>query len=217
MTILNLHLTPTRALVGMDTRVAHTLTGEEFDASKFGLIPECNVLVAWRGERNVHANIFSQLFCARGSINYDTVVGWLPELVPQAVDAYVKAVSAQFLPPGAELGSSDSRLFRTIEMLVVGWSREKSRMCAVACQMSPDDTEAALTEVDWWLSPKNCLEQSERVAPSSIGAMERIARAQLREIRELGYQDQGFGGSFLLAEVTKDEVRIRRRSIFPAS
>lgn len=215
MTILNLHVSPTRALVGMDTRVSHTITGDAFDASKFGLIPECNVLVAWRGERNVHANIFVQLFCARNQINYDVVVKELGGFIPQIVENYLGALSAAAAQQDAELTTTDFDLMRRIELLVVGWSKEKSRMSAVLCEMKPGDEVATLSEVASRLSPANCLEPAERIEPSSIGAMERIARAQLRGITELGYQDQGFGGSFLIAEVTKDDVRIRRRHIFP--
>lgn len=217
MTILNVHVSPQRALVGMDTRVVNTITGVGFDTSKFGMIPESNVLFAWRGDRAVHANIFSQFFCAWNHIDFDFIRSSLPEVVPHAVDAYCKAhaqaVIEQELPP--EL--VDSSNLRRIELLVVGWSNTDSEMRALLCEMTPDSSAAHVRPVVDRLAPTNCLEPSERAVVSSIGAMERAARLQFARISELGYGDQGFGGDFLIAELSRDEIRIRRRRIFPAS
>lgn len=215
MTILNVHVSPERVLVGMDTRVVNTVTGVGFDSSKFGIIPESNVLFAWRGDRNVHANIFAQFFCARDYVDFDVVQRALPEILPQAIDAYcashAQAVAEQNVPP--EL--VDSSNLRRVELVVAGWSKTCSAMKALLCEMTPESSVTHVQTIVKHLAPKNCLADEERAPVASIGAMERTARLQFARVSELGCGDQGFGGSFLIAELSRDEFRVRRRRIFP--
>lgn len=217
MTILNVHVSPQRALVGMDTRVVNTVTGIAFDSSKFGILPESNVLFAWRGDRNVHANIFAQFFCARDYVDFDVVQRALPEILPQVIDAYcasyAQAVAEQNVPP--ELVDSSS--LRRVELVVAGWSKACSAMTALLCEMAPESSVVHVKAIVDHLAPKNCLADDERASVGSIGAMERTARLQFTRISEGGYGDQGFGGDFLIAELSRDEFRVRRRRIFPAS
>lgn len=212
MTILNVHVRPDRVLMGMDTVVSNTHDGTSFETSKFGVIPEANVVVAWRGERLVHSNIFLECFAARVAVHLDFLVETLPALIPEKI----RAVRDDVAERGAPADIVESPLLGEIELVLAGWSVAAAGMRAVRLSMRPGEHTVGVHPIDEAIiSQGDMLDPSEVLVPGSIGGMERLAKSQLAAAARHGVADRGFGGHFLIVELSQHEIRIRRRAIFP--
>lgn len=212
MTILNINVRPDRVLLGMDTLVLDTIDGSHVETSKFGVLPEANAVVAWLGDRVLHSQIFLECFAANIYADLDVLEPLLPQLIMERAsflrDRYAKL--------GAPQEFLDSPHLATVEMMMAGWSKAANRMRCARFSLQPGDSVVGVEAIDGSrIAPWEILEPAEVVEPTSIDAIERLAKFQLAAARRHGVADQGFGGSFLIVEITRDELRIRRRAIFP--
>ena len=122
MTILNINVRPDRVLLGMDTLVLNTADGSKVDMSKFGVLPEANAVVAWRGDRILHANIFLECFAANVYADLDV----LEPILPQLIVARAALVRDHYANLGAPQEFLDNPLIATVEMMLAGWSKAAS-------------------------------------------------------------------------------------------
>lgn len=211
MTILNVHIRADRALVGMDTEILNTADGSRFGASKFGVIPEANVLMCWRGDRNLHGLIYAECFLAREYIDFDALERILPEVLGTLRAQYKSNCASAGVP--AEV--LDHEIANTIDLILVGWSTQRGRICGQRFSQPSGSERPTVEEIsESVIAPGEILAPHEVLVPQSISAMEKLAKNQLGAARRAGVVDQGFGGSFLLVEVMRHELRIRRREIF---
>jgi hypothetical protein len=212
MTILNINVRADRVLLGMDTLVLNTTDGSQVEMSKFGVLPEANAVVAWRGDRVLHSNIFLECFAANIYADLDV----LEPLFPQLIMDRASLLRDHYAKLGAPQEFLDNPHLATVEMMMAGWSKAANRMRCARFTLRPGDSAVGVEAIDGSrIAPGDILEPAEAIDPTSIGAMERLAKFQLAAAHRRGIANQGFGGSFLIVEITRDELRIRRRAIFP--
>lgn len=212
MTILNINVRPDRVLLGMDTLVHNTADGSQVETSKFGVLPEANAIIAWRGDRLLHCNFFLECFAANVYADLDV----LEPLLPRIIMGRSTLVRDHYTNLGASQEFLENPHLSTVEMMMAGWSKVANRMRCVRFSLLPGDSAVCVEAIHGSrIAPGEILEPAEVIDPTSVGAMERLAKFQLAAARRHGVADQGFGGSFLIVEITRDELRIRRRVIFP--
>ena len=135
---------PDRVLLGMDTLVFNTVDGSQVEMSKFGVLPEANAVLAWRGDRFLHSNIFLEGFAANVYADLDVLEPILPRLI---VDK-AALVHDHYASQGAPQDFLDSLYLSTVEMIMAGWPKAANRMRCVRFSLRPGDGSASVEPID---------------------------------------------------------------------
>lgn len=210
MTILNIYVQSDRALIGMDTAVFNTSDSSVITSSKFGLLPDSDLFIGWRGDRTLGANVFAECFAARCYVDYDIFLPQIPALIIEKI----RSVREMYENMRAPRDVLDDPHMRSLQLALVGWSAAGCRMKGTVFTKDSDTDSVEVSEVaESLLMPGDFLDPTDIEVPSSVAAMERVSRAQFQFAERL--RAPGFGGTLLLIELEHGQVKIRRRSIFP--
>lgn len=194
MSLVNVWISPTRAMVCVDTE-AQTETGEYIECSKMLSLPHANVVIAGRGQ-NAFMNVLFSLLHMSPAASFDA----LDDAMPAAL-----ATATAYLA-----GMKDMQFSRSIyeqEIGLVGYSREVG---AMYCRVYQSKDESGFVDHDidqaylspWdgaWGQPAF---QATTPEHARIISTEQVANALAM------HPVQPFGGRLLLAELTKDGCRI---------
>jgi hypothetical protein len=213
MTILNIFVRSDRALIGMDTMVVNTESGERSEASKFGLLAESNVFIGWRGDRVTGAIVYAECMAARSYVDFDALAPEMPRLILETLKVRQDQRIAQGAPPEVLV----SPHCHSLQLAMVGWSKQENQMRGTLYSKMADQEDVQVEAIPsaGIIAPGDLVDPSLREPVSSISAMERISKLQYRAaIRSSDVLGGGFGGVLLLVELERDQARIRRRRIF---
>lgn len=199
MSALNLWLSDSRALLGVDTRAVPLLGGEQHRASKVVALPHANILLAGRGTGLGLSCAFSMAQQHPRIDDYDSAIEAFPELLVETF-SHIKDGMAALVP--------DPRVLQAQELMVVGWSAQRARVAAVMFQQLCSDTGFAVTEIDspGYVSPWLPTWGGDPPVPNTNERHQELLTDQLRRSwLELGPQ-AAIGGELVVAELTRDGI-----------
>ncbi|WP_256775411.1 MULTISPECIES: hypothetical protein [unclassified Stenotrophomonas] len=124
MSILNVLMTPERAVVAVDTLAQDAVTGEMSEGAKLLLIPQHNIVVAARGSGQFFLRVYQLCLEAsfRKAFSIEQIMGEVGPVMDQMWPNYVQAIR----DANMDLGQLQS------EIVVVGWSKAQSRIVGAA-------------------------------------------------------------------------------------
>lgn len=195
MSLVNVWITPAKAMVVVDTEARDELDGTYFEMSKMLTLPHANVVVAGRGQ-NIFMNVLFSYLHNNGATTFDAFEDAMPLLLASTT-AGLKASSYVFAGPIEEQ-----------EVALVGYSEARGGMACVVWQ-SKDASGFHPQEVDdIYLSPWDSAAwgqgglQASTPHHAQVISQEQVARSLDR------HPEAAIGGRLLLAEVTRDDCRV---------
>jgi len=196
MSTLNFWCYRDLAVVACDTAMSGRDGEPTGECSKLFHIPHANVVVAGRGQMLHVAAVAMGLQLTPG--DFDDFVQVWPDLL-QRVDERARENGSPYVG-GAFL-------------VLLGWSRSRSHFRAIVSQRSSVDAHFESAEIPSCLSPyeatwKDFPEPKILNAPSIV----KLVRFQIDHARADGH-GASFGGSLVIAELTKDSATLRLSAI----
>ena len=188
MSLLNLWVQPTEAIVAVDTD-AVSEDGRSMQTSKLYSFAHLAAVFAARGASVFHDCLSLQVHLSKVQ-SYDELIDRLPELIELA-----EAVAQP------HLGLFPERFVnRGQEIVFAGWSHKRSRMLGWLFRKVDDMTHWQEGEVKYFHAPPSSVAKG---IPCEPAAVEMLAAAQVRYMKEVC----GFGGGTLIVcRVTETEV-----------
>jgi len=195
MSLLNCWVGDDRALVSVDTTGLFLHNGSRREVSK--MIPHvaANVVLAGRGHINFLRCVSDPLFAF--GLDFDEICTNMPDSLRLSYQHMVDTA-----PAFAGVAEWTAQ-----EVVVVGWSRERNRMCAVAYTQSTWSSQFSAAQVEASVAPW-LPEMGQHPEPTDAATHERIARAQMRYCLEKD-AEAVIGGRLLLAEITRHTLSVR--------
>lgn len=191
MSIVNVWLEPSVALVGVDTDGLDQRAGVRRNCGKMFPLPHAGCVVAGRGESRFLGCIAVAL--ASMGEDFDDLSQAIRPLCDQTIQEF------------RQLGTVPEGL--TLELVLVGFSWARNRMAGVELELRPgaerftqEDTERECV-APWHESLEGL------PSPSSVANMTVLARAQARLLRSMGPNVAG-GGKLIMARMERQEMRI---------
>lgn len=205
MSLVNISLTPQRALIAVDTETGNP-NGEFGEGSKMTLLPHCNIVLAVRGTTVLMGTVFSGAVMAWPS-DFETIEKNMPAVMTQTID-YMRANAAQLFP-NTEIDQDDHRNVADQNVMMVGYSPSRGRMAAVAFSTSRSSAEVAsyeLEAIDANAAPWSEDWEEDMFDPNTPELMLSLAKFQRKRCKSI-LADTPIGGRLMLCELTKDEAK----------
>lgn len=194
MSLVNVWITPTKAMVVVDTEGQAQAGGEYFEVSKMLTLPHANIVLAARGQNAFISVVFSLVHLGTGG-TFDEIEASIETALAQAT-AYLKTM--------------EERFFRSVyeqEIVLVGYSHCRRAMHCISYQ-SKDASGFEVHDVDEaylspWDGPAWGLPMPVTTAQHArIVSTEQVAMAKALD------PSAPLGGRLLLAELTREDCRI---------
>lgn len=197
MSILNCWVSPTRAVLAVDTISGAMVDAQHFrfHASKMFPVVHAPMLIAGRGLFSQIGHRVSLDVNSRGPAveSFDLIYPLLPETIRLAHEDLIKQ--------GRALGIEDRVLFEPNELVAVGWSASRQRIEGSMYQVGPDGGVIVTSLLDsWTCGPGEPLAERDRAGlalpddPPSLPELLEIARLQCDHIRAR-WDTEGHGGA----------------------
>lgn len=200
MSLLNVWVSPERALVAVDS-LGKVPDGPTIsDVSKIYSLPGVNVVIAGRGQLSF--SLFAYEICHRSALAHDQIVDNLAAILSQASDVLHTINKASDMAGKVDIGPQ--------ELLLVGWSQRQGGFQGIWCKRERVGENFSLTSVD----PLVCapVETQWGALPvddfSTAANMETMARWQVQHGRQM-FPGQPLGGRILIAELSRDSVTVK--------
>ena len=180
MSLLNVWVRPHRALIAVDT--AAFMGGEDGEFSKLLPISHARTLFAARGDRRFLWDLHRRCYLGVGTVDYDTIVEWLPHILKSMLTEYREAAAAAF----------------DFEFCIVGWSPANNEIRGRFYHGSTgedfyDEDDLGQRIGPWTSDARPCM-------PDSIENMQALATQQIPMLATLGGPG---GGKLLVVELTE--------------
>lgn len=188
MSILNVWVSETKALIGVDT---DGLMGgaDHVEFSKLIPLVHANVVFASRGDREFLMELFTAFARNPIPVAFDVIEQHLTEVVAGIVVRW------------RDLGH-----IADYQFVIVGWSERRGRMAAIWATGNTGDDGIDLDEIESRMAPwHNSLGRAPM--PDSREAMAGAARQQAAWLQ--AQPGAAGGGRLIAAELTRDEMTIR--------
>lgn len=186
MSLLNVHVSPERALVAVDT--AGTGPLGNFQIAKLYPLVHANVVLAGRGDRRFIFDSFACLSLADGHVDYDAAVDSFPEMLQRMA-----------LHAGA--GAPDI----PYNIAVVGYSKKEASVCGRWYEGSTAGGKIDTFSLGCRIAPWES--DGEPTIPDSFDRNIKLARQQIQAHSSIGLSA---GGNLLIAEVTRTQTTIHQ-------
>lgn len=190
MSLLNAWVTPTEAIVAVDTDGAAG-DGSRYPASKLMPIPHLNAVIALRGQCAL-IGFLTLRAMSSGFHAFDD----LDDEMPSILEGMDGAMPPDLIVPTGLSG---------VELVTVGWSQRRRAMLGRQYVKRGDDLEYARRDLGIHVSPWN---QTMQGTKTTAGAVLPLAKAQVRWMRE-AFPNAACGGNLLVARVSRNRVDIR--------
>lgn len=200
MTILNLWVTPERAVVATDT-VGLMPGGVRREISKMFPILHCNALIAGRGHIDITLAVLQQLVTIPG--DFDGMAERTPETIERTIVNMRTYAKTQGI--AMEIGYQST--------ILVGWSEKVNGMACTLFDYHPGKG-VEVKEKKHFFAPGMDLDADAQESQNQLAlmatptGMEQLARRQIAWAAKTG-QSQHFGGRLLIAELTKERVTVQ--------
>lgn len=193
MSLLNVWIKPREALVAVDTEGVGG-DGSRKPMSKVMTLPHLNAVIALRG--NAHfLGALLHVCLSRTIASFDELLAEMPGNLALA-DALVPAALRHPEFPDTEL-------------IVVGWSLERSRMLGRLFAKRGEEQEFSGHDTEGCIAPYDAATMAH--LPRTEHAVQKIARAQVRYMRS----ERNIGGGVLiLCRVDRQAVTMRHAMVF---
>ncbi len=194
MSLVNVWVTPLKAMVVVDTEAQDQDDGKFFEVSKMLTLPHANMVMACRGD-TLFMNVLFSLMHNTLAVSFDAYEHAMPGFLAQAT-AYLKGTSLMFKRPLEEQ-----------EATIVGYSHARGAMWCVVYQ-SRDAAGFTEQEIDnLYLSPWNDAWGRDGLQATTPHHAQVISQEQVAKTLESD-PTAAIGGRLLLAEVTRDDCRL---------
>jgi len=199
MSILNVLMTPDRAVLAVDTLAQDAVSGELSEGAKLLLIPQHNIVVAGRGSGQFLLRVYHLGLEAsfRRGFRIEQLMREVGPVMDQLWPHYIQA--ARYA--GIDINQLQS------EIVVVGWSNAQERLVGTAYAKSAADQPARVAElVGGIASPGEPL----RGAPDSF-EVEAVLAAGRRQAEYLNAQEGRVvaGGRLIAAFLQRGEAVVK--------
>lgn len=211
MSLLNVWVSPTRALVAVDTLAAADWgpdIGVKLHTSKMLALPHAGVLLAGRGHNAVLGGVFIALASTLSS-DLDGIDAVMPQLMGKNV--------ARIVAKRREMGFDRPEISKQ-QLVLCGFSTRRGQMVALLYTID-DEGPASRTEIGGdgvggdWLSAWDAAAQGEAPIPDSPDAMREVMRQQVQHLRvalpEATLAHSTTGGRAIVAELGRGSIFIR--------
>ena len=193
MTILNIHVEESRALIAINTHGVRPDGSATTFASKLYALPHANAVIVFRGVISMGLSVY--LDCCSTFCDLDEMVRHFPGFCARrfaALDAEAKQAGMPSAPP--------SQLF------IVGWSNRWNKILALCSDQGNQPRTSLLTgdslspwEPSWGCTPHE--------RPASVEQMVEVSQHQAR-LAEQQYPGNAWHGDLHLAEIKRDSIHI---------
>lgn len=187
MSLLNVWVSPERALVAVDTDGV-TSEGEHVEMSKLLVLAHANTVFGFRGDRRFMHDLFATYYLAAAAVDFDAIVAALPEMLASVILAF----RAPSIAP------------QPYQFAVVGWSPAEGRVCGRWYTGNTGEDGYDVDGLGARVAPWHGTEAAR--VPDSEDSIRWLAERQVRWLREEGTAG---GGNLLIAEVAKDDMTVR--------
>jgi hypothetical protein len=200
MSILDAWVTPTEAIVAVDTDGARD-DGSRFAASKMLPMPHLGCVLALRGQ----AAFLSMLFVACASAGFDSV-DELDDVMPALLEEVHAGIPAHLFTSAAHVKPGN-------ELLLVGWSERRDAMLGRQFILRAGEPLTA-RDFGQHISPWDA--DAMRKVPTTPHDVDKIALAQVEWMRAK-FDSPACGGKLLVAHVSQKGIAIGARMRFPTA
>lgn len=200
MSLLNIWLSPERALVGIDTQGVQP-DGNKRPVSKCFYLAHSNLLIAGRGLPLFSRFVFD--LCHFHSIDYDDAVENIEQILVRASEMLESAAAHEGVAEKVDLVGQ--------QVALIGWSDARNAFFATMRTRFEAKGKFVETPIQPWVaSPYDAAwgDPPECDMGTAIG-METMARWQVNKGRSAFSADVALGGRLLLAELTVSGATIR--------
>lgn len=210
MSLLNVWISPGRALVAVDTAVDAMNPADRqiarIEASKLFYFPHCQMAMGCRGQQVFATDVFRAVhLSAHETVSLDVI----ERAFPGDLNGML-AVHAHMMK---QHGLDVSHTFET-ELAFVGYSKRRGCMAGIAYAIRPGEREFTAAEIQpWRIGPDPGMENPPVEALDDPAVMELIARQQVKRARQLLGGNPPIGGHLLLAELTPDSFSMRQIAV----
>lgn len=205
MSLCDVWVTPTTAMVVVDTEVAQ-IAGcgdRRGEASKMLYLPHANIVIAGRGTPMFLNGLHSHMHMLPHA-SFDAYAEAMPAALQQ-VASWLQAQLAAIQAQGVTLPADLLNAHREQQLALVGYSHALREMVCLTYESKDDTGLSEGDDVAEWCSPWQASwgESMDVKTPEHARAMatDQIARA-LEEM-----PDSAHGGRLLLAELTREDCR----------
>ena len=207
MSILNVWVTPDRALIGVDTE-GRDLYGNSGEIAKLFPLPHLNAVLAFRGTTRFSADLHASV--ASSGVGFDSVLDGLPRYLPvcmtkiRGLVAWSRLVH-RITSLWTRRAMPDFNDALQQDVVFVGWSEKQQRV--IGWQWLCNDLEVTSREI----SPYHIAPWADSLQglpdPSETGSMARLIRQQCNLLRSTE-PGVATGGRILIAELRRGSVNI---------
>jgi hypothetical protein len=195
VSLLNAWVTPAEAIVAVDTDGVGQ-DGARMPSSKLLPIPHLNAVMALRGQSAFLAFLF--LRCISSSFEtFDEMNDAMPGVLAD-VDAYLPADK---IVSSCRIGN---------ELVLAGWSARRGRMLGRRFLKRDDMDEFSAADTELHVAPWHA---SLEGTPTKAHAVEKLARAQVRWMREM-FPNAACGGKLLVCRLTRKSLTLSHQATF---
>lgn len=187
MSLLNVWVSPDRALIAVDTD-GMTPGGPHFGMSKLLPLVHAQTVFVGRGDRRFLWDLFSRYHLANADVDYDAIVDSLPTLLASVIAGL----------------RQDEREHFEYQFAIVGWSSAQERVCGRWYVGRTDDDGYDVDELGARVAPWQSKE-----APRVPDSQENIRWLAERQVAWLQSEGSAGGGRLLVAHITRREIVMR--------
>lgn len=199
MSLVNVWISPDRALVGVDTEGV-TLDGTHNEVSKMIPLVHANLVLATRGHMGFLNALFGTSYAVGG--DFDAIVEKMPMILSYAFNHLMSQASSA--------GVADQGNFDRQDAFIVGWSRKHCRMLGMSYSQETAKDGFTGREIDsWCVSPWEDPGVMPPI-PNTPEVLKEVARTQASFASD-PRSEAAVGGRLLVAEITRDGIIITSR------
>lgn len=189
MTIINVHLTPRRALVASNTQGVYP-DGSTNYMSKIFAFPHANAVMSGRGQIGLVADAFMQ--CMGAATDLD---GMAPIMSASAAKGMAVL--------GAHAKRADVKVAIETEIALAGWSASKGRMVCHYCRVSSDGAceSMELPKMLTW-DERFGVEPNEATNHAEMAALSKLQAKNGEKV----WPGMGWLGDLTLCEITPESI-----------
>lgn len=200
MSIVNIALGKERALVGCDTACLYGASQDDKHGqmSKLLILHGMGVVMAYRGQRRMFHRIIDQCLFTQEPDSFDALIERMPT----------------FIAASKESRPSQSNLDLTLELYVVGWSSQRSKMTGAVYVFDADGTLTA-SHIDTWRHA--CSPELPEEPSPLLDTHEAMFAHACRQtyFGRTEYSQYPIGGRYFIADVTRDQILVSYVGMLP--
>jgi hypothetical protein len=195
MSLINVFLSPSKALIAVDTHASDPATEGFIFVDKMVHFPRLNVVMAGRGTQGFLLVLSVMVPQFRGS-DFDSLAKAMPGIFDDAYNAMI----------GSQPSGADSSPFANQEIVLVGWPGLLNRMRALEYTKREPDADIGVTEIE---DPGYMMPWQDRWGAPPDGSDRRaMIDLSLTQTRHVKQESPGtaMGGRLMVAELTRQAM-----------